>query len=210
MTTSKVILSILVVAILALGLAFAPSAKLIKIGSKAPRSDVKMTDVSGASYSLSDLTKENGLLVVFSCNTCPFVLGWEDRYSKIAEKCVEGKIGMVAVNSNHAKRIGDSMDDSMQAMIKHAKEKGYTFQYVLDEKSELAIAFGATKTPQIFLFDGELNLIYTGAIDDNMKDASKVKNHYLFEALSNKANNKKIDPNTTQALGCSIKRVKVK
>jgi len=210
MTNSKVLQSILIVCLIAIGLAFAPSDKLIKIGSSAPKSDLKMTDISGESYSLSDLNMENGLLVIFSCNTCPFVLAWEGRYAKIAEECAKAKIGMVAINSNEAKRSGDSMDDSMQAMMQHAKEKEYAFKYVLDVNSELAISFGATKTPQIFLFDKDLSLKYTGAIDDNLKNADKVENHYLLQAIENLVNEKEIDPDTTPALGCSIKRVKIK
>jgi peroxiredoxin len=210
MTKSKTILSIVTVAILAVGMAFTPLSKLIKIGSTAPKSDLKMEDVSGESFALKDLNMENGLLVVFSCNTCPFVLRWEDRYGKISDACSKGKIGMVAINSNEAKRSGKSMDDSMDAMKKHAQEQGYRFKYVLDKDSELAIAFGATKTPQVFLFNKDLVLKYTGAIDDNLKDASKVQNDYLIKAIRNLANNKKIDPDTTPALGCSIKRVSVK
>jgi len=191
------------------GLALKPVPQIITIGTIAPKSDWKMEDISGAAYALTDLKQENGLLVVFSCNTCPFVLAWEDRYDNIAKQCEKQKIGMLAINSNEAKRTSESTDDSMEAMKAHAKEKGYTFKYVLDKDSELAVAFGATKTPQIFLFGKDLTLQYTGAIDDNLKDASKVENDYLLEAISNLAKGKKIDPNTTTALGCSIKRVAV-
>ncbi|MBL4657833.1 MAG: thioredoxin family protein [Flavobacteriales bacterium] len=210
MKNVKSILLIALVSIFVGTSAFKPMAKLIKIGAKAPLTELKMMDISGESYSLSDLTKENGLLVIFSCNTCPFVLAWEDRYAEIASMCEKENIGMVAVNSNEAKRQGESMDDSMDAMKIHAEEKGYKFKYILDIESELAKAFGATKTPQIFLFDKGLSLKYTGAIDDNLKDASKVENHYLLQALGNLVNNKEIDPDTTPALGCSIKRVAVK
>ena len=210
MKNSKVFLSVITIAFLFIGMAFAPGSKPLSIGTMAPKTDLKMVDISGESYTLSDLTEENGLLVVFSCNTCPFVLAWEDRYGEIAGACEKGKIGMVAINSNEAKRSGDSMDDSIEAMQKHAVEQGYKFKYVLDKNSELAMAFGATKTPQIFLFDKDLTLKYTGAIDDNLKDASKVENPYLLEALRNLAGKKKIDPDTTPALGCSIKRVSTK
>ena len=206
----KVIFPIIAIIFVAIGFAFNPGDKLIKIGTKAPKSDLKMADISGTSFTLADLTQDNGLLVVFSCNTCPFVLAWEDRYGRIAEACEKEKIGMVAINSNEAKRSGDNMDDSIESMKEHAKEQGYTFKYVLDKDSELAIAFGATKTPQIFLFSKDLTLKYTGAIDDNLKDASQVENDYLIHALSNLASDKEIDPDTTPALGCSIKRVKVK
>ena len=83
-------------------------------------------------------------------------------------------------------------------------------EYFDNKFTRLAIAFGATKTPQVFLFNKNLELKYTGAIDDNLKDASKVENEYLAKAIHNLANNKKIDPDTTPALGCSIKKVSVK
>jgi len=207
---TKIILSLVTATILAVTMALTPSDKLLKIGSTAPKPELKMDDVSGTSFALKDLKDKNGLLVVFSCNTCPFVLAWEDRYAKISEICKEQEIGMVAINSNEAKRLENNMDDSMEAMKKHAKEQGYQFNYLLDKDSKLAIAFGATKTPQVFLFNNDLELKYTGAIDDNLKDASKVDNEYLTKAIHNLANNEKINPDTTPALGCSIKKVSVK
>ena len=112
---------------------------------------------------------------------------------------------MVAINSNEAKRQGD---DSMEEMKKHAKAKDYNFSYVVDEKSELAKAFGATKTPQVFLFDKNMKLAYTGAIDDNMESAKDIKHEYLKDAIGMMMAGKPVDPNTTRAIGCSIKKVK--
>jgi len=178
---------------------------LLKIGDKAPMIQYHMEDVSGLEVSLESLKRDNGLVVVFSCNTCPFVIAWEDRYNIVADLCNQSNIGMVAINSNEAKRDGD---DSMEAMISHAKEKGYNFKYTVDTNSELAKAFGATKTPQVFLFDKDLKLVYTGAIDDNLKNAEKVEHFYLQDAINNMMSGNKIDPNVTKALGCSIKKVK--
>jgi len=178
----------------------------IEIGTEAPMIDYKMTDISGEEVTLGNMKQDNGMLVIFSCNTCPFVIKWEDRYPKLAELCGKNNIGMVAVNSNEAKREDD---DSLEEMQKHAKEKGYKFFYAVDNQSELAKGFGATKTPQIFLFDKNMKLAYTGAIDDNLKDATKVEKHYLSDAIAKMVAGKKIDPNTTKAIGCSIKKVKV-
>ena len=185
---------------------FGEKSNILAIGSKAPNVDVEMIDISGKYLKLSQIKKENGLLVIFSCNTCPFVIAWENRYPKIAALCKKNNIGMVAVNSNAAKRDGD---DSFEEMKKHAKEKNYTFNYVVDKNSELAIAFGANRTPQVFLFNKDVKLVYTGAIDDNLKDAEKVEKPYLMNAIDNLILNKKIKPSTTKALGCSIKKVKV-
>lgn len=181
------------------------SSGLLAMGASAPMTDYKMADISGSSFSLAELKKENGLAVVFSCNTCPFVIGWEDRYPPLAEYCTANNIGMVAINSNEAKREGD---DSLDEMKKHAKAKDYNFNYVVDEHSELAKAFGATKTPQVFLFDKDMKLAYTGAIDDNMDSPKDVKHHYLKDAIGMMLAGKPVDPNTTRAIGCSIKKVK--
>ena len=163
--------------------------------------------IDGKKLNLEGLAKENGTLVMFTCNTCPFVIQWEDRYPELAELAAKNGIGVALVNSNEAKRDGD---DSVKEMKKHAVEKGYgELAYLVDEKSALANAFGAKTTPHIFLFDKEWNLVYEGSIDDNSKDAKAVKAAYLKDALNNLKSGKKIIPNNTKAIGCSIKRVKV-
>lgn len=184
----------------------------LEIGDVAPMQDVKMDDVSGRSLSLADLKQANGLLVIFSCNTCPFVVGgegsegWEERYRELAVTAGGTGLGMVLVNSNEAKRGGD---DSMDAMKAHAKEKSYRMPYLVDTNSALANAFGARTTPHVYLFDKDMKLVYKGAIDDNHEKASEVKERYLQNAMKNLAAGKAIDPATTKNLGCSIKRVKV-
>jgi len=183
----------------------------LKMGAVAPKSDTKMKGVDGKEYSLNDLKKEKGLLVIFSCNSCPFVVGndegsegWEGRYNEIYELASKSNIGMVLVNSNEAKRDGD---DSFEKMQEHAKEQGYKSQYVMDVNSELANAFGAKTTPHVFLFDKDMKLIYKGAIDDNVKSAKEVKDSYLKVAMRQLAAGSEIKKNETKATGCSIKRV---
>lgn len=184
----------------------------LELGEKAPLPSLKMKDVSGKSLSLQDIKKENGVLVVFSCNTCPFVVGgnglgegWEGRYNSVYDNCSKNNIGMVLVNSNEAKRDGD---DSMSKMQARAKEKAYKSYYVVDSKSKLANAFGAKTTPHVYLFDKDLKLVYKGAIDDDNSSANTVKAHYLATAVKQLTNGEKIDPGTTRNKGCSIKRVK--
>ncbi|MFB6317474.1 thioredoxin family protein [Saccharicrinis sp. FJH54] len=176
----------------------------LEIGDKAPYTTYKMENTNGKMYSFDDVKKENGTLVIFSCNTCPFVLAWENRYPKVAELAKENKVGMILVNSNHMKRDGD---DSMEAMKKHAAEHQYKWPYVVDENSKLANAYGAMTTPHVFLFDKNDKLVYIGAIDDNYKDASAVKDFYLKDALVSLAAGKDIAENVTRATGCSIKRM---
>ena len=177
--------------------------KELAIGQSAPLADVKLAGVSGKETSLRDLRGPKGLLVVFSCNTCPFVVAWEDRYLEIAALCKEKGIGMVAVNSNEGNRDGV---DSLGAMQTRAGEKGYTFPYVADSMSRIADAFGAGRTPHIFLFDRNLKLVYRGAIDDNSRNAAEVKERYLANAIDALAGGRKIAVNSTNSIGCSIKR----
>lgn len=184
--------------------------KTIKIGDDMPGGDITLEATDGKSYQLADLSKENGLLVIFSCNTCPFVVGgentegWEGRYNEVYESATENKVGMVLVNSNEAKRDkGDSMDD----MKKRAKKQKLRSTYVLDSGSKLADAFGARTTPHVFLFNEEGELVYAGAIDDNVGKASEVKEHWLKNALTRVGLGQRVDPAQTKQLGCSIKRV---
>ncbi len=180
-----------------------PMAAELELGKKAPKSDFKMMDITGKKLSMEDMKGKNGLLVIFSCNTCPWVLAWEDRYNELAALAKSKDIGMVGVNSNEAKRADD---DSMEQMKAHATEMKYKFNYVLDTNSQLADALGATRTPHVYLFNSDLKLMYRGAIDDNSKDASAVTHPYLKNAITNMALGKEIDPETTRSLGCSIKR----
>ena len=181
------------------------------IGEKVPMSTAPMMGVDGKPHTLLSLKGDNGLLVVFSCNTCPFVVGngtktegWEGRYNGIAELAESLDIGMVLVNSNEAKREGD---DSFVAMKRHAAEAEYTMPYVVDEGSKLANACGARTTPHVFLYDKDLTLVYRGSIDDNVNRAEEVKEQYLNLAMTRMAEGKKIKTQATKAVGCSIKRV---
>ncbi len=183
----------------------------IEIGQKAPSTDYKMMGVDGKAQTLEGLKKENGLLVIFSCNTCPFVVGregasagWEGRYNQLFDISQSMGVGMVLVNSNEAKRGGD---DSLDAMRKHAKDNGYKMPYVVDTNSELANAFDARTTPHVYLFNGAMELVYKGAIDDNVDDAVQVKENYLQDAIRKMTTGRPIDTPETKALGCSIKRV---
>ena len=180
-------------------------------GDKAPLSDMKMTNIDGQQWSLVDIAGENGALVIFSCNTCPFVVGregrtegWEGRYNEVAGFARENGIGSVLVNSNEAKRKGD---DSLEEMKMHAREAGYILPYVVDEGHKLADAFGARTTPHVYLFDSEFRLVYRGAIDDNVDSASEVKDTYLKDAIESMMIGKRVKPAVTKAIGCSIKRV---
>jgi hypothetical protein len=198
-------------AILSASFMTAQTSETLNIGAVAPASDVKMTDISGAQYSLADLKNSGGLLVVFSCNGCPFVVGsegsegWEGRYDGLREIAEANNIGMALINSNEAKR--DKGDD-MKGMKTRAEEHGFSkCKYLLDVNSTVANAFFARTTPHVYLFDGNMKLVYKGAIDDNVDDSKKVKEPYLKNAMENLASGKKIKPAETKPVGCSIKRI---
>lgn len=175
----------------------------LEIGDKAVLTEVKMTDISGENISLNEVKKENGVLVLFSCNTCPFVMRWEDRYPDLKKWADKNEVGMVVVNSNHQKRDGE---DSLEAMKKHASEKNYNFYYAVDHESKIANAFGGQTTPHAFLFNSDMQLVYKGAIDDSYESADKVKNAYVKDAISHVAEGKKVAVAETKPVGCSIKR----
>jgi thioredoxin-related protein len=176
----------------------------LEIGKPIPDAETKMMDVSGKEISLTESKRENGLLVIFSCNTCPYVKLSESRIKELGSWTKQNKVGMILVNSNEAQR---SDDDSFDAMKAYAKGQGYTFSYVLDKNSKLANAFGATRTPHCFLFDKTGKLVYRGAIDDNIKDPNDAKEHYLKDAVAAIAGGKPVKTNSTKSVGCSIKRV---
>jgi len=177
---------------------------VMNVGDEATLTDVKMKCVSGKMVSLAEVKGENGLLVIFSCNTCPFVLRWENRYPELKKYADENGVGMIVLNSNYQKRDGD---DSFEAMVAHAKEKGYNFPYVVDEESRIANAFGGQTTPHVFLFDKHMKLAYKGLIDDNAQSAADVKKPYVKDALKSLGNGGKIAVTSTPPKGCSIKRL---
>jgi peroxiredoxin len=175
----------------------------LEIGDKAVLTDVKMEDISGAKISLNDAKKENGILVLFSCNTCPFVIQWEGRYPELKSWADKNNVGMVVLNSNYQKHDGE---ESMEAMKKHAKEKGYNFYYLLDAESAIANSFGGQTTPHAFLFNSKMELAYKGAIDDSYKSPESVKQAYLKDAISSLSSGKEVAVTETKPVGCSIKR----
>jgi len=184
----------------------------LAIGEAAPMSTTPLLGVDGTNHTLMELKGDNGLLVVFSCNTCPFVVGngtktegWEGRYNGLAELAASLNVGMVLVNSNEAKREGD---DSFTAMKNHARDAEYAMPYVVDEGSKLANACGARTTPHVYLFNADLELAYRGSIDDNVNRSEDVTERYLEVAMARMAEGKKIKTAETKAVGCSIKRVK--
>ncbi len=175
----------------------------LPVGTEAPMVDLQMQDVSGKAISIKESMKENGVLVMFSCNTCPYVIKNEERIKAIATYAQQNNFGVIVFNSNEAKRDDD---DSFDAMKVYAKNKGYNWYYAADAKSTLANAFGATRTPEIFLINAKSIIVYKGAIDDNPSEAENVKREHLKIAMQELTNGKSISVKESKSVGCSIKR----
>lgn len=172
----------------------------MKIGDAAPTFSLHGTD--GKTYSLSDFSLAKVLVVFFSCNHCPYVKAYEDRFIEIQKDYADRGVRLVAINSNDAKNYPD---DSFAAMVARAKEKAFNFPYLCDETQEVARHYGATHTPHMFVFDQNRKLAYTGKIDDNWQDPSAVKKQYLREVLDDLVLGKPARISETHAIGCTIK-----
>jgi peroxiredoxin len=175
----------------------------LPIGSKMPKADMKLKDISGKEITIKDVKKEHGVLVMFSCNTCPYVIKNQERTIAAGEYAKKMDIGFIVLNSNEAQR---SSDDSYEAMKSYAKDQKYNWNYVVDKNNEMADAFGANRTPECYLFDKDLKLVYHGAIDDNPSDPSNVKHNYLKEAMNEMVAGKEVTVKESRSVGCSIKR----
>ena len=201
--------SILAVAALFASVAFTPLASYaqqadkLNPGDNLPESSLTYKNVTGAPTTLKQAAGPNGLLVMFSCNTCPFVIKNEPITKKTMAYAAAHKIGMVIVNSNEDKRGGD---DSYEAMKKFAIEQGYTVPYIVDQDSKLADMFGANHTPEVFLFNNKNKLVYKGAMNDNPSNPDGYKKMYIEDAINATVAGKDPDPKTTKSIGCSIKR----
>lgn len=194
--------SLLLVSALCL-LAFTVAVDPLPIGSPMPKADEKLIDVNGKETSLKASMKENGLLVMFSCNTCPVVINHQSRTKAICEYALSKNVGVILLNANEGNRNGS---ESIDAMKEYAQEQAYTFTYAVDKNSTLANAFGANRTPEIFLFDKTGKLVYHGAIDDNPNDPDNVSREHLKEAINETVSGKNVSVNKSKSVGCNIKR----
>lgn len=172
----------------------------LNIGSKAP--DFNLTATDGKNYSLSSFEDKEALIVIFSCNHCPYVQAYEDRIKKLQDDYKEKGIIVIALNPNEDVNYPD---DSFENMKERAAEQNFNFLYLRDEDQSVARAYDATHTPEIFLFDKNRRLAFHGKIDDNWQDPTKVQNHYLRNALDELLEGKEISVPETFTIGCTIK-----
>lgn len=200
----KKLVTCLVLPVVAL-LAFTVNNDPLPIGAALPKADNKLKDITGKELTLKSAMKENGLLVMFSCNTCPVVINNQSRTNEICKYAQDKNVGVVLLNSNEANR-GSS--ESLQAMKEYGDGQGFKWYYAEDKNNELADAFGATRTPECFLFDKAGKLVYHGAIDDNPNNADAVSRKHLQEAINEASAGKDVTVKQSRSVGCSIKRLK--
>ena len=177
----------------------------LQIGGNMPKADLKMQDISGKNIAMQDAKKDNGVLVMFSCNTCPYVVMNQARIITISEFAAKNKVGVIILNSNEAYR---GKEDSYDAMKGYAKGQNYKWSYVVDKNHEVADAFGANRTPECFLFDKNLKLVYHGAIDDSPSNPATIKRIHLQEAINEVVAGKEVTIKESKSVGCAIKRNK--
>ncbi len=175
----------------------------LAIGASIPKSNIRMKDVSGKLISLADVRTPKGLLVMFSCNTCPYVEKNQARTRSIASLALDQGIGFIILNSNEGSR---DRDDSYKDMQRYARNQQYAWPYTVDSRNELADAFGASRTPECFLFDGDGKLVYHGAIDDNPADPAKINRKHLELAMLEMLEGKEVTVKNSRSVGCGIKR----
>ena len=157
--------------------------------------------VDGRNHTLDEYADATILVLVQSCNHCPYVLAWEGRVDALAREYTDRGVRFVAVNSNDAEAYPA---DSFDAMVEHAREAGYSFDYLYDESQEVARALGSERTPEAFVFDADRRLVYHGAVDDNREEAD-VTTNYLRDALEAALAGETPPVADTPPVGCTIK-----
>ncbi|MBI4424604.1 MAG: thioredoxin family protein [Elusimicrobia bacterium] len=164
--------------------------------------DFSLPGVDGRTYSLASFKDAKALVVIFSCNHCPYVKAYEDRMIELQREFSSKGVRLAVINPNDA---SSHPEDSFEEMKRRAQSKGFNFPYLRDETQEVARAYGATHTPHLFVFGPDRRLSYTGKIDDNWQEPSQVKRRYLREALEDLLAGRPVREPQTHAIGCTIK-----
>ncbi|HET6428207.1 MAG TPA: thioredoxin family protein [Phycisphaerae bacterium] len=172
----------------------------LPVGQPAP--DFRLPGVDGKEYSLADFAGAKVLIVVFSCNHCPFVVGSEDRMNALYADYAPKGVALIAINSNETE---NHPSDSFEHMVQRAKEKGFRFPYVRDESQKVAKAYGALRTPHFYVFDADRKLRYTGRMDDNPRQPGKQTTRELRDALDAILAGKEAPTPLTNPIGCNVK-----
>jgi hypothetical protein len=174
----------------------------LAIGARAPMRTHRMLGVDGRRVSIAQSAGRRGTLVIFTCNHCPWAQAWESRITELGNTYRGQGMGVIAINPNDP---AEHADDGYEEMQRRHRAAGMQFAYVVDETSNVARAFGATRTPEVFLFDARGLLVYHGSVDDNAHEPAQVQNRYLRDALDALVAGRAIATPETRSLGCTIK-----
>lgn len=200
--TLKTLFAVLTIAILS-SFTFLGAGHGYHVGDVA--TDFELENIDGKTVSLSDFKSAKGFIVIFTCNTCPYAVAYEDRIEALNKKYADQGYPVVAIMPNNT---DVKPGDNMEAMKARAKAKGFTFPYLMDEGQKIYPQYGATKTPHVYILEKTKkgNVVkYIGAIDDNYQDASAVNTKYVEDAVDALLSGKEIKETQTRAIGCSIK-----
>jgi len=174
--------------------------RTLKIGDPAP--SFRLPSVDGKDYSLRDFKDKKVVIVMFSCNHCPTVKAYEGRFIELQDDYKEKGVTLIAVNANDDKKYPE---DSFENMKIRAKEKGFNFLYLRDESQKVAKAYGAERTPEVFVFDKKRILRYHGRIDDNVHEPDQIRQRYLRDAIDAMLEGRDVPLEETEPVGCTIK-----
>jgi peroxiredoxin len=172
----------------------------LQIGERAP--DFRLPATDGKNYALSDFEKDPVLVVFFTCNHCPYVIGSDESTRRTAEKFSSRGVRFVAINSNSKNTYAE---DDFPHMVERMREEKFPWIYLHDKSQEVARAYGALRTPHFYVFDRDRRLIYTGRAIDNPRQAERSKTHDLDRALEEHLNGKPITTAITNPIGCNVK-----
>ena len=168
--------------------------------------DFSLENIDGKFVSLSDFKDAKGFIVVFTCNTCPYAILYENRIEALNKKYASQGYPVVAIMPNN---VETKPGDSMKSMQQRAIDKGFTFPYLIDADQKIYPQYGATKTPHVYILESTTRgpvVRYIGGIDDNYKDATLVKTNFVEDAIESLKNGGAIKFTKTKAIGCSIKQ----
>ena len=203
----KVVKLMLLVAIVFGTWSFTNTNKLVDNGYKIGDvvADFKLENIDGKMLSMADFKEAKGFIITFTCNTCPYAVAYEDRVEALNKMYASKGYPVIAIMPNN---VEVKPGDNMEAMQERAKEKGFTFPYLMDKGQHVYPQFGATKTPHMYVVEKTKkgNVVkYIGAIDDNYQDADAVKNKYVEAAVNALLKGQEVEVKETKAIGCSIK-----
>lgn len=170
------------------------------VGDKAM--DFSLKNVDGEMVSMDSYEDAKGFMIVFTCNTCPYSVIYEDRIIALHQKYAEKGVPVIAINPNDSEK---SPKDSYKNMIERAEEKGFPFPYVYDETQEITKVYGATNTPHVYVLDADRIVKYIGAIDNNARSAEDADKKYVEDAVDAVLNGTEVSEKKTKAIGCTIK-----